>query len=30
MRGARVFQVDERDTSKFTTRMARAIDYGIQ
>jgi 3',5'-cyclic AMP phosphodiesterase CpdA len=30
MRGARVFQVDERDPAGFKTRMVRAIDYGIQ
>lgn len=30
MRGARVFQIDERDPTKVVTRMVRAIDYGIQ
>jgi 3',5'-cyclic AMP phosphodiesterase CpdA len=30
MRGARVFQIDERDPAKVVTRMVRAIDYGIQ
>jgi hypothetical protein len=30
MRGARVFQIDERDPASFKTRMVRAIDYGIQ
>lgn len=30
MRGARVFVVNERDPSRFSTRMVRARDYGIR
>lgn len=30
MRGARVFEVEERDPWRFATRMVRAREYGIQ